>query len=167
MKQLILTITLGLMIITTYGQKPENYDDDLKAMYKNTIPLITPDELSKEMKTDSAIILLDAREPGEYKVSHLDGAELVGFNEFKMKSVKNIPKDAEIVVYCSLGVRSEIVAEKLKEAGYTNVKNLYGGIFEWVYNDNKIVDKKGNETEKVHAYDAEWSKWLLKGEKVY
>jgi predicted sulfurtransferase len=74
MKQLILTITLGLMIITTYGQKPENYDDDLKAMYKNTIPLITPDELSKEMKTDSAIILLDAREPGEYKVSHLDGA---------------------------------------------------------------------------------------------
>ncbi len=167
MRQLILISVLQFMIITAFGQKPDNYDTDLKAMYKNTIPLITPEELSEEMQTDTTIVLLDAREPGEYKVSHLDGAELVGFNEFKMKSVKNIPKDAEIVVYCSLGVRSEIVAEKLKEAGYTNVKNLYGGIFEWVYDNQKIVDKKGKETEKVHAYDAEWSKWLLKGEKVY
>ena len=167
MKTILYTLIMALLIVTTYGQKPENYDNDLKAMYKNTIPLITPEELSEEMQTDTTIVLLDAREPGEYKVSHLDGAELVGFNEFKMKSVKNIPKDAEIVVYCSLGVRSEIVAEKLKEAGYTNVKNLYGGIFEWVYDNQKIVDKKGKETEKVHAYDAEWSKWLLKGEKVY
>ena len=155
------------MLIATYGQKPENYDEDLKAMYKNTIPLISPEELSAEMESDSAIILLDAREPAEYKVSHLEGAELVGFNEFKIKSVKNIPKDAEIVVYCSLGVRSEIVAEKLKEAGYTHVKNLYGGIFEWVYDDQVIVDKKGKETQKVHTYDAEWGKWLLKGDKVY
>jgi len=167
MKTILLTLAMVSMIISTFGQKPDNYDENIKAMYKNTIPLITPEELSEEMRTDSTIILLDAREPGEYKVSHLEGAELVGFNDFKMKAVKGVPKDAEIVVYCSLGVRSEIVAEKLKEAGYTNVKNLYGGIFEWVYIDQQVVDKKGKKTEKVHAYDAEWSKWLLKGEKVY
>jgi len=33
-------------------------------------------------------------------------------------------------VYCSLGIRSEVIAKKLKKAGYTNVFNLYGGIFE-------------------------------------
>ena len=47
------------------------------------------------------------------------------------------------------------------------MKNLYGGIFEWKYQDQVIIDKKGNETDDVHAYDEEWSKWLLKGKKVY
>ena len=36
-----------------------------------------------------------------------------------------------IIVYCSIGVRSEDIGEKLKELGYTKILNLYGGIFDW------------------------------------
>jgi len=71
------------------------------------------------------------------------------------------------VVYCSVGVRSEIIAHRIIEKGYTNVYNLYGGIFEWKNNGFQVMDTLGNTTEKVHTYNKEWSKWLTKGEKVY
>ena len=92
----------------------------------------------------------------------------VGYEKFDLKNtLKKVPKkDAVIVVYCSLGVRSEDIAEKLKNKGYTKVYNLYGGIFEWKNNGNPVFSK-GIETNKVHAYSKEWGTWLLKGEKVY
>lgn len=165
--RLIIFISLFSVIGILAGQKPADYDEQLKAMYKNTVELITVNDLSIEMNANKAIVLLDTREINEYKVSHIEGARYIGYNSFSIKSLDNIPKDSEIVVYCSLGVRSEQIGEKLKESGFENVKNLYGGIFEWKYQDQVIIDKKGNETDEVHAYDKEWSKWLLKGKKVY
>jgi len=50
--------------------------------------------------------------------------------------------------------------------GYSNVSNLYGGIFEWVH-QNKNVYQNNSTTQKIHTYDKEWSKWLKKGEKIY
>jgi 3-mercaptopyruvate sulfurtransferase SseA len=72
-----------------------------------------------------------------------------------------------IVVYCSLGVRSEDIAEQLKKEGYTNVYNLFGGIFEWKNSNHKVYDNKEEPTENVHAFSKKWSKWLLKGNKIY
>jgi len=167
MRRLILIITLIGLMASAYCQKPTNYDDQLKGMYKNTIELISVEDLSKEIETNKGIVLLDARELNEFKVCHIEGAWCVGYDKFSIEIMEDIPKDSEIVVYCSLGVRSEQVGEKLKEAGYLNVKNLFGGIFEWKYLDQEVVDKKGNPTNKVHTYNENWSKWLLKGEKVY
>ena len=119
-------------------------------------------------KTDA--ILLDAREEKEYEVSHLENAICVGYDKFKLKeTIARLPddKDAKIVEYCSLGIRSETVAHKLIEAGYTNVYNLYGGIFEWKNADFQVVDTLGKSTEKVHTFNKDWSKWLKKGKKVY
>jgi len=70
-------------------------------------------------------------------------------------------------VYCSLGIRSEDIAEKLKKAGYNNVLNLYGGIFEWKNKDFTVYNSEGTQTEKIHTFSKEWSKWLTKGIKVY
>ena len=53
------------------------------------------------------------------------------------------------------------------QEGYTNVYNLYGGIFEWKNANFKVVDTLGNNTEKVHTFNKTWSKWLQKGKKVY
>ena len=75
-------------------------------------------------------------------------------------------KNKTIVVYCSIGYRSEKIAEKLRRKGYT-VFNLYGGIFDWKNKGNTVVDSLGNTTEKVHAYNEAWSKWLFNGQKVY
>lgn len=163
---IIITILTGLMSFV-FCQKPANYDEQIKAMYKNTVELIAVAELEDEMEKNPDLVLLDTRELAEYNVSHIEGSKHVGYNSFNIESLSGVPEDAEIVVYCSLGVRSELIGEKLQEAGYENVRNLYGGIFEWMYNDQIVVNKKGKETDKIHTYDESWSKWLLKGRKVY
>ena len=71
------------------------------------------------------------------------------------------------MVYCSIGIRSEDISEKLKKAGYTNVYNLYGGIFEWKNRNYPVVNPENEVTEKVHAYSKQWGQWLHKGKKVY
>ena len=147
-----------------FAQK--NLKQLLKQYNDNGVPYISVDELASS-KTN--VLLLDTREPKEYNVSHLKDAICVGYDYFDLeKFEKEHPnKDQEIVVYCSLGIRSETIGENLKDAGYTNIKNLYGGIFEWknnnrdVFNSNKIV------TDSVHTFSETWSKWLKRGIKVY
>lgn len=136
----------------------------LEGMYKHTVPTVSCNELKKELKN---VVLLDTRAKNEYDVSHLPEARWVGYDEFNPKSVADLPKNTPIVVYCTVGVRSERVGEKLKAAGFQNVRNLYGSIFEWVNQGNTVVDNQGKPTQKVHAYSRTWGIWLNKGEKVY
>ena len=113
--------------------------------------------------------MLDSREKQEFETSHLKGAIFVGYDFFNMDSIEEQlqNRNAEIVVYCSLGIRSEDIAEKLKKAGYQNVKNLYGGIFEWKNNNLPVYNAAEKETDSVHTFSKAWSKWLIKGIKVY
>ena len=133
---------------------------------RNNIPYITVNELSKIL---NQVVLLDARETNEFKISHLNHALHVGYTFFSIDDVKSrFPKkDSQVVVYCSLGIRSESIALKLKQAGYTNVKNLYGGIFEWKNHNLPVYNSKNKETDSVHVYSKTWKKWLKKGIKVY
>ncbi|WP_299013174.1 rhodanese-like domain-containing protein [uncultured Polaribacter sp.] len=160
-------ICILFLLITSTVTAQKKLDKLLNTWNTRNVPYISVQTLALP-KTEA--ILLDAREPKEYEVSHLKDAIYVGYNKFKLKeTVAKLPKDkdAKIVVYCSLGVRSETVAHKLIEAGYTNVYNLYGGIFKWKNNNFKVVDTLGNTTEKVHAFDKKWGKYLKEGKKVY
>jgi rhodanese-related sulfurtransferase len=135
----------------------------LKTLLSHTVNEISVKELIQK----SDVVLLDAREPAEFKVSHLTNAIHVGYDNFNIDSVKDLDKNESIVVYCSVGYRSEKIAEKLKSAGFTNVSNLYGGIFEWVNQGYKIVEVNEKETNNVHAYNKTWGIWLNRGNKVY
>ena len=162
MKKLFLLFLLTSS--TLFSQ--EKLDKLLTKFNLKNVPYISVEELAMDK---TKIILLDAREEKEYKVSHIEDAMYVGYDNFKVKkTIKKLPnKDAKIVVYCSLGIRSETIAYKLIQKGYTNVYNLYGGIFEWKNNNFTVLDTQGSETEKVHTFNKNWSKWLYKGEKVY
>ena len=117
----------------------------------------------------SEVVLLDSREEKEYQTSHIKEAIRVGYDFFNLDSVQQkLPnKDSKIVVYCSVGVRSEDIAEKLKKAGYNNVYNLFGGIFEWKSNNFPVYNSAEKETDSIHTFNKVWSKWLKKGIKVY
>lgn len=111
--------------------------------------------------------MLDVREIEEYKVSHLKNARRVGYFWFDMRSVYDIPNDATIVVYCSVGYRSEKIGEKLLKYGFKHVYNLYGSIFEWVNEGNSVYKSNGVQTSEIHTYDKEWGRWAERGTKVY
>jgi rhodanese-related sulfurtransferase len=110
-------------------------------------------------------VFLDARESEEYEVSHIKSAQWVGYEDFSMEGVK-LSKHDTIVVYCSIGYRSEKIGEKLIDEGYLHVYNLYGGVFKWI-NDGNPVYIHGQETNRIHTYNKKWSKWVNKGEKIY
>ena len=143
----------------------ETLTELLKRHNSETVPYISVQELAMP-KTEA--VLLDARETAEYEVSHIKDAIHIGYNDFNLEETTQQLNDKQqtIIVYCSLGIRSEDIAEQLQKAGYTNVYNLFGGIFEWKNNDFSVYDSEG-ETDNVHAFSKAWSKWLLKGNKIY
>ncbi|MEM8888887.1 MAG: rhodanese-like domain-containing protein [Bacteroidota bacterium] len=111
--------------------------------------------------------IYDTRSKEEYEISHIPGAIWIGYEAFDIEKLRNIPVEEKILVYCSVGYRSEKIGKQLKDAGYRDVRNLYGGIFEWVNQGNKIQTPKGEDTEKLHAYNRIWGVWTSANEKVY
>ncbi len=146
------------------GQKVESqaYQLMLKDLLSHNVP-----EISVSDVDETNMIILDARAIEEFKVSKIQGASWVGYEDFSLERVGAIEKESKILVYCSVGYRSEKVAEKLIAVGFINVSNLYGGIFEWVNQENKVVDSQNKEVEKVHAFSKIWGIWLTRGQKVY
>lgn len=162
-KQLII---LGLMLwaVACWGQiRDSAYRVMLRGLLKHSVPEIGVRAAARD---SASIVFLDAREPAEYAVSHIKNAVLVGYDQFDLTKLPALDPQSRIVVYCSVGYRSEKIAEKLKEAGFSNVSNLYGGIFEWVNQSRPVYNDQG-PTTAVHAYDRSWGIWLHKGKKVY
>lgn len=110
---------------------------------------------------------LDAREAEEYNVSHISNALFIGYDHFELSAVNDLPRNTPLIVYCSIGKRSENITKELLKEGFNNVHNLYGGIFEWVNGGNGVVDNENKPTNKVHAYGRFWGKFLDRCEKVY
>jgi len=151
---------LLLVGLNACGQNTD-IDVEVKKLYRNTIPVVHGAQVT------STVIVLDARERSEYDVSHLPHARWVGYDDFDLQRVANISKTDTIIVYCSIGYRSERVGEKLKKAGYSNVYNLYGGIFQWKNTNGVVLNPHNDTTQRVHCYSKSWSRFLQKGDKVY
>ena len=159
---LVCLLFSGIMV----GQKP--LDELLKKYNTHSVPYISVDELRMFQMNDT-VTILDAREPEEFEVSHLKSAINVGYNNFSLdeKQLKKLNKNIPVIVYCSVGIRSEKIAEELKNTGFATVKNLYGGIFEWKNKGYPVVDTSGVETENIHTFSKIWSKYLHSGNPVY
>lgn len=172
------TIFFALSIFTlpTFcnGQKSDSnahcndkkFNKRVDQLLSYSVPTLDVDSLKAEQQD---VYIFDTREPEEYEVSHIAGAKYLGYNKFDASLLGDLPKDAKIVVYCSVGYRSEKIGKKLKKMGYTNVYNLYGSIFEWINRGYDVVDKNGEKTEKIHTYNKKWSQWVKykKAEKIW
>ncbi|WP_245907050.1 rhodanese-like domain-containing protein [Reichenbachiella versicolor] len=138
--------------------------------YKAMVSKLLSHTVAELEVTDSlpeGAIFLDARAKGEYQVSHIDGAKYVGYDDFKINRLKDLNKNIPIIVYCSVGYRSEKIAEKLEKAGYEQVYNLLGGIFEWHNSGLEVIDSEGVITDDIHGYNSLWGQWLDSANVVY
>lgn len=152
----ILSLSLSAQVGVARTINPE-FEEKIDSYLSYSIPTITVDEL---LPMQGDVVLLDAREKEEYVVSHIPNAEHVGYDHINMELLKTMDKTKPVVVYCSIGYRSEKIAEQLKKEGFTKVYNLYGSIFEWVNRGQSICDMQGSTTNKIHTYNKSWSKWV-------
>jgi rhodanese-related sulfurtransferase len=105
-------------------------------------------------------LLLDARSKVEYQVSHLRDAVLDDAARPSLRPLKGLAPNAPIVVYGSVGYRGARLANWLGHQGFTNVRNLTGGIFLWA-NEDRPVFRDTRPVNEVHPYDHRWGLLLV------
>jgi rhodanese-related sulfurtransferase len=91
---------------------------------------ITPAKLAERTARGERVRLIDVREPQEFELARVDGAELLPMSRFEEWAGALDPAE-EIVVMCHHGIRSGHVCAVLARAGFTRVSNLAGGIDRW------------------------------------
>lgn len=81
-------------------------------------------------KREAGAFILDVRQPEEWNEYHVPGSTLIPLGELAAR-VDELPRDQEIVVVCRSGNRSAMGREILRQAGFTKVTSLAGGLQEW------------------------------------
>ena len=113
------------------------------------------------LRNGKNLLLFDVREPEEYEVSHLPGAQPVPSRDEALRALQNVSPNQRIVLYCSVGYRSSDLAGFLMKRGFTKVYNLEGSIFAWA-NEERPVYRGKKRVRVVHPYDNNWGRLLKK-----
>ncbi|MEZ0366925.1 adenylyltransferase/sulfurtransferase MoeZ [Mycobacterium sp. pUA109] len=93
---------------------------------------ITPRELRDLLDSGSKVALIDVREPVEWDINHIEGAELIPQSSINSgEGLAKLPQDRMPVLYCKTGVRSAEALAALKKAGFSDAVHLQGGIVAW------------------------------------
>lgn len=99
------------------------------------IPSITPAEAAAEAAAaatgGSPPLIVDVREPDEFARERIAGAALVPISQFVARHAE-LPKDRPLFVLCQAGSRSQSATMYLLQAGWTDVRNVTGGISAWM-----------------------------------
>ena len=82
------------------------------------------------MTDNTPFQLIDVREPKEVELVSLNGVN-IPLKDIA-RHLSTIRKDIPVIVYCKSGTRGATAIQKLQHEGYTNVKNLQGGIIKWI-----------------------------------
>ncbi len=97
-------------------------------------------EVKAKLDRGDNFVLIDVREPHEYRICNIPGAKLVPLGEFPRR-VGEFDPAAEIVIHCRSGVRSAKACNVMRQAGFQNVRNMAGGILAWADKVDPSVPK--------------------------
>jgi adenylyltransferase/sulfurtransferase len=105
-----------------------------------TLPSITVEELQAKLQGTTPVRLIDVREPFEYDICHLPGAQLIPLGTLPSR-IAELDKDQEIYLQCRSGGRSAHAVQLLQQAGFFNVFNVEGGILAWAEKIDASIKK--------------------------
>lgn len=101
----------------------------LQNLFGAPLPSVSAAELNEKLKQAQRPLVVDVRQPEEFRTGHIVGAKLVPLGELKQR-MNELPKDKEIVCVCASGSRSRSATKMLVDAGY-NAVNMNGGMMVW------------------------------------
>ena len=110
--------------------------DEAKAQIRQ----VTPREVQESMARGEPLVLVDIREQNEWSLGHIPNAVYIGRGVLERGMEAQVPRDANVVLYCQSGNRSALAARVLEEMGYTNVASMAGGIRDWVDVGGEVED---------------------------
>lgn len=156
----LMILSLGFLANSCRGDSSDDLASYSRSLHEEfpDVQTISTAELAVVKKVP---VLLDVRTEKEFAVSHLPGAVQAEKDVAEQLLKMGVPKDREIVVYCSVGYRSAQLAEKLSAAGFLHVLNLEGSIFAWTNEGRSLVNANG-PTTGTHPYDRKWGRFLKK-----
>ena len=105
--------------------------EDKTSVHSKTGMDITVKELKQRMDRGDAPTLIDVREPHEHAICNIPGAILIPQGQL-MQHLSEFDPNKEVVVHCKSGGRSGRAVEFMKAKGFTNARNLTGGVMAWV-----------------------------------
>jgi adenylyltransferase/sulfurtransferase len=101
---------------------------------------ISPAQVKARMARGEDFLLIDVREPHEYQIAKIEGAKLIPLGTLESR-LGELDPDADIVVHCKMGGRSAKAQDLMYANGFTNVKNMVGGILRWADEVDPTVSK--------------------------
>jgi len=167
-------IPVGIILLLGFGclaglehlyagfRKPPTWEQIFASIAKDfpSVLQTSTTDLSTRLAAPNPPLLIDCRAPEEFRISHIPGAlNLTSVEDIRGATTK---PDQEIIVYCSVGVRSSGLAEALNQAGFAKASNLKGSIFQWANEGRELHTRAGVKTTDVHPFNSRWG-MLLKG----
>jgi adenylyltransferase/sulfurtransferase len=92
---------------------------------------ITSVELNERLQRGDSLVILDVREPQEYQINRIPGSVLIPLGELPRR-LNEVDPSQEIITQCKSGMRSAKAADILRQKGFAKVRNLKGGILDWI-----------------------------------
>lgn len=127
-------VTTGPLEVSSHGNVAQGANEI------DGIPQITVEEL-KSKRDEGKAFILDVREPHEAQIASIGAPQIpVGQLEQRLVEIREHLND-EVLVHCKSGGRSQKAAQILKANGFTNVKNVAGGITAWAERIDPSVPK--------------------------
>ncbi len=154
MKRIPLALIIATAAIFSMASCNAIYEngEELASSIQHDITEISVDELKTKIENGEDFLLIDVRQAGEYANATIPGALNIprGTLEFKIRDdnfweeefLYTPEENDEIVIYCKKGDRGILSAMALQQLGFTNVKNLHGGILSWDPAIDKNAPKK-------------------------
>ena len=126
---------------------------EMLAEARQVVPEEGPDDLARRLKSDHPPVVIDVRDPDEYRDGHIEAATNIsrGFLEFRVGTAVTDPK-TPVVLYCQTGLRSVLAAKALKELGYETVINLQGGYQKWAQSGFPVVKDVPLTPDQIQRY---------------
>ena len=112
--------------------------------------------------SEKPAIVLDVRNPDEFETSHVQGAI-----RYSPEEIDRLNKAQPVLVYCTVGFRSNEAAKELRKKGFEEIYELRDGLIGWANSGLPVVDHANEVTAAIHVYHPAFQLFLKNGEAVY
>ncbi len=114
--------------------------EDLLEEARARITEVTPAEIAAMRERGDEAVYLDVREPNEWNLGRIPGAQFLPRGQLESKIEELIPRGSRVVIYCARGNRSAFAADTMQQMGYENVASMSGGFQQWIMEGREVEE---------------------------